>query len=132
MREDGDYALTRPNSRTPSRIINAAAAADLLKEFRTPATIVEAVIRYSRERKVDPERTLEEAFPMLESLAVSGLLAPSSSAKAKQILPSLEVPSRFMEFDVLRCLPSPPSATRCFRTYGQSWIRTGPFANVSR
>ena len=31
--EEGDFALTRPNSRTPSRIIDAAAA-DLLKEFQ--------------------------------------------------------------------------------------------------
>ncbi len=103
--EEGDYALTRPNSRTPSRIIDAASA-DLLKEFRTPVTIVEAVIRYSRERKIDPERTLEEAFPMLERLAGSRLLVPSSSDEAKQILPSLEVPSRFMEFNVLRCIQS--------------------------
>jgi serine/threonine-protein kinase len=103
--DEGDYALTRPNSRTPSRIIDAAAA-DLLKEFRTPVTIVEAVIRYSRERKVDPERILEEAFPMLERLAGSRLLVPSTSEEAKQIMPSLEVPSRFMEFEVLRCLQS--------------------------
>jgi eukaryotic-like serine/threonine-protein kinase len=103
--DEGDYALTRPNSRTPSRIIDSASA-DLLKEFRTPVTIVEAVIRYSRARKVDPERTLEEAFPMLERLAGSRLLVPSSSDEAKQILPSLEVTSRFMEFDVLRCIQS--------------------------
>jgi hypothetical protein len=61
--DEGDYALTRPNSRTPSRVVDAAAA-DLLKEFRTPVMIVEAVIRYSRKRKVDPEQILEEAFPM--------------------------------------------------------------------
>lgn len=101
----GDYALTRPNSRTPSRVVDAAAA-DLLKEFRTPVTIVEAVIRYSRERKVDPEQILEEAFPMLEKLAGSRLLVPSTSEEAKKILPSLEVPSRFMEFEVLRCVQS--------------------------
>lgn len=101
--EEGDYALTRPNSRIPSRIIDAAAA-DLLKEFRNPITIVDAVIRYSRARKVNPERILEEAFPMLERLAVSQLLVPSSSEEAKQILPSLEVPSRFMEFEVFRCV----------------------------
>jgi serine/threonine protein kinase len=103
--DEGDYALTRPNSRTPSRIVDAAAA-DLLKEFRTPITIVEAVIRYSRERKVDPERILEEAFPMLEKLAGSRLLVPSTSEDAKKILPSLEVPSRFMEFEVVHCIQS--------------------------
>ena len=55
--EDGGYALTRPNSRTPSRIIDAQAA-ELLKEFRDPATIVQAVVRYSREKNIDPEQTL--------------------------------------------------------------------------
>ncbi len=103
--EEGDFALTRPNSRTPSRIIDAAAA-DLLKEFRSPVTIVEAVIRYSRERKIDPEQTLEEAYPLLERLAGSHLLVPSSSDEAKKIQASLEIPSRFMEFDVVRCLQS--------------------------
>ena len=103
--DDGDFALTRPNSRTPSRIIDASAA-DLLKEFRSPVTIVEAVIRYSRGRQLDPERILEEAFPMLERLAGSRLLVPSSSDEAKRILPSLEVPSRFREFEVVRCLQS--------------------------
>jgi eukaryotic-like serine/threonine-protein kinase len=103
--EEGDFALTRPNSRTPSRIIDAAAA-DLLKEFRSPATIVEAVIRYSRDRKIDPEQTLEEAYPLLERLAGSHLLVPSSSEEAKKIQASLKVPSRFMEFEVVRCLQS--------------------------
>jgi len=103
--EEGDFALTRPNSRTPSRIIDAAAA-DLLKEFRSPVTIVEAVIRYSRQRKIDPEQTLEEAYPLLERLAGSHLLVPSSSEEAKKIQASLNVPSRFLEFEVVRCLQS--------------------------
>ena len=103
--EEGDYALTRPHSRTPSRIVDAAAA-DLLKEFRSPITIVDAVIRYSREKNVDPEKTLEEALPMLERLAGSHLLVLSSSDEAKQILPSLEPSSRFMEFEVVRCVQS--------------------------
>ena len=43
---------------------------------------------------------------MLEKLAGSRLLVPSTSEEAKKILPSLEVPSRFMEFEVLRCVQS--------------------------
>jgi serine/threonine protein kinase len=103
--EEGDYALTRPNSRTPSRIVDTAAA-ELLKEFRTPSTIVQAVIRYSRERKVDPEKVLEDAFPLLERLAVSRLLVLSSSDEAKEIQQSLQISARFMDFEILRCVQS--------------------------
>ena len=101
--EEGDYALTRTHSRTPSRIVDAAAA-DLLKEFRKPARIVEAVIRYSREKKTDPERILEEAFPLLERLARARLLVPPESEEARRIQPSLEPGAKFAGVEVLRCV----------------------------
>lgn len=101
--EEGDYALTRPRSRTPSRIIDAQAA-ELLKHFRKPATIVQAVIRYSQEKKTDPERTLEEAFPLLERLAAAHLLVPEHSEEAHQIQPSLEVGAKFGGAEVLGCV----------------------------
>jgi eukaryotic-like serine/threonine-protein kinase len=101
--EEGDYALTRPRSRTPSRIIDEHAA-ELLKQFRKPVTIVQAVIRYSREKKTDPERTLEEAFPLLEGLTQAHLLVPADSEEAQQIQPSLEVGARFAGAEVLGCV----------------------------
>jgi eukaryotic-like serine/threonine-protein kinase len=100
--EDG-YALTRPHSRTPSRIIDAQAA-ELLKEFRNPATIVQAVMRYSREKKIDPEQTLEEAYPMLERLARERLLVPADSEEAQKIRPSLEVGALYSGVEVVRCV----------------------------
>jgi serine/threonine protein kinase len=101
--EEGDYALTRPHSRSPSRIVDAQAI-ELLKEFRKPVTIVQAVIRYSREKKTDPQQALEEAFPMLERLAHARLLVPADSEEARQIQPSLEAGAQFVETEVLRCL----------------------------
>jgi eukaryotic-like serine/threonine-protein kinase len=101
--EEGDYALTRPHSRSPSRIVNAQSI-ELLKEFQKPVTIVQAIIRYSREKKTDPEQALEEAFPMLERLAQARLLVPADSEEACQIQQSLEVGARFVETEVLRCL----------------------------
>jgi serine/threonine protein kinase len=101
--EEGDYALTRPNSRSPSRIVDAQSV-ELLKEFQKPVTIVQAIIRYSREKKTDPKQALEEAFPMLERLAHARLLVPADSEEASQIQPSLEVGARFVETEVLRCL----------------------------
>src|SRR5690349_6501545 len=71
--EEGDFALTRPRARTPSRLVDADAAA-LLGEFARPATVVEAVIRFSRARGADPEATLEDAYPLLERLLAGGFL----------------------------------------------------------
>jgi serine/threonine-protein kinase len=103
LAEEGDYALTRAHSRTPSRVIDAHAA-DLLKEFRKPVTIVQAVIRYSREKKTDPQQALDEAFPMLERLAHAHLLVPADSEEVQQIQPSLEAGAQLAETEVLRCL----------------------------
>ncbi|HET7042632.1 MAG TPA: hypothetical protein VFI13_11455, partial [Gemmatimonadales bacterium] len=46
---EGDWAITHPKARTPSRLLDAASAA-LLAELKTPRTIVDAVIRYSQAR----------------------------------------------------------------------------------
>ncbi len=79
--EEGDYAITRPRARTPSSIVDAQAAA-LLEEFRTPTTIVEAVIAFSQARQTDPQQTLEEAFPMLQRFLNARLLVPAGSEEA--------------------------------------------------
>jgi hypothetical protein len=70
---EGDYAVTRPNSRTTARIINGDAA-KLLEEFRQPTSIVQAVIRYCSATKEDPELTLDAAFPLLERLVHARVL----------------------------------------------------------
>ncbi len=101
--EEGDYALTRPHSRTPSRIVDAESA-ELLKRFRKPATIVEAVIQYSQERQSDPEHMLEEAFPMLQRLARANLLVASDSEEAQRIEPSLAVGAQILDVEILRCV----------------------------
>jgi serine/threonine-protein kinase len=70
---DGDYALTRPQGRTGSKIIDRDAA-DLIGRFRQPRTIVEAVVLFSRTRGEDPQGVLDNAFPFLKSLLASGYL----------------------------------------------------------
>jgi serine/threonine protein kinase len=101
--EEGDYAVTRPRSRTPSRIVDAGAA-DLLGQFRAPVTIVEAVIRFSRERSLDPETTLEEAYPLLERLLASGFLVSEGSDDAGEIRESLRPGEEIAGFEVLECV----------------------------
>lgn len=101
--EEGDYAVTRPRSRTPSRVVDAQAAA-LIGEFKSPRTIVEAVLRYSRAREIDPERTLEEAYPLLQGLVGSGFLVPEGDAGAESIQPSLHPGDEIAGFEVVECV----------------------------
>jgi eukaryotic-like serine/threonine-protein kinase len=82
--EQGDYALTRPRSRTPSIIVDARTAG-LLAQLRKPSTIVDAVIRYSRAEHLDPSETLESAFPVLRRILNAGLLLAADSQLARPI-----------------------------------------------
>jgi len=80
----GDFALTRPQSRTPSRIVSGETAR-LLELFREPVTLVDAVIRFSAAEARDPRQTLEAAFPVLKPLIDAGLLLAPDSQLAKPI-----------------------------------------------
>ncbi|HEV7785961.1 MAG TPA: protein kinase, partial [Thermoanaerobaculia bacterium] len=101
--EEGDYAVTRPRSRTPSRIVDAQAAA-LIAEFKSPCTIVEAVLRYSLAREVSPEETLEQAYPLLQGLVGSGFLVAEGDAGAESILPTLVPGDEIAGFEVVECI----------------------------
>ena len=82
--KSGDFALTRPQSRTPSRIVSGDTAR-LLELFREPVTLVDAVIRYSTAEARDPRQTLEAAFPVLKPLIDAGLLLAPDSQLARPI-----------------------------------------------
>jgi serine/threonine-protein kinase len=101
--EEGDWAITRPRSRTPSRLVDADSA-ELLREFKEPRTIVEAVIRYSRSREADPQETLEQAYPLLQKLVGSGFLVPEADDGAGGIHPSLEPGGEVAGFEVVECI----------------------------
>jgi serine/threonine-protein kinase len=101
--DTGDYAVTRPNSRTLARIVDENAA-KLLEEFRQPCTVVQAVIRYCRSTKEDPESVLDAAFPMLERLVHAQLLVPIDSLSTKPIGPLLQTGSTFAGAEVVACL----------------------------
>lgn len=101
--EEGDYAVTRPRSRKPSRVVDAQAAA-LIGEFKSPRTIVEAVLRYSLAREVDPEETLEQAYPLLQGLVGSGFLVAEGDAGADSIHPTLTPGDEIAGFEVVECV----------------------------
>lgn len=100
---DEDFAVTRPQSRTPSKIVDPQAA-ELLRQFATPSTIVEAVLRFSRSQQSDPERVLVDAFPLLEDLILAGLLVAPNTAAAAPIVPSLQPGERVDEFEIVACV----------------------------
>jgi serine/threonine-protein kinase len=83
---DGDYAITRPNSRVPSKIVDASGA-QFLRQFRTPTTLVKAIREYSRSIAADPHQVLDEALPLIESCLAARLLVEPGQAAAK-IVPS--------------------------------------------
>lgn len=99
----GDVAVTHPRSRVPSQILDATAA-ELLAEFREPRTIADAVIRFSRRREADPERTLEEAYPLLRRLLEAGFLLAEGDAEAEGIRPLLRPGEEVGGFEILECL----------------------------
>src|SRR5438552_18917894 len=74
--ERGDFAVSRLQSRSSSKIIDADAA-DLLSRFREPRTVVEAVILFARKKQLDPGKVLEGAFQFLRSMIDGGFLVQS-------------------------------------------------------
>ncbi len=102
---DGDFAISRPQSRTPSRILDPQSAA-LLKEFETPKTIGQAIAYYSRAVSSDPDRILEDALPMLTQMIAWRLLVPPDSEEAEEIQPSLQSGAQVAQCEVLQCLQS--------------------------
>lgn len=97
---DGDFSVTRPRTRTNSSIVDAKTAS-LLERFRTPATIVDAVIAYSKAAGVDPRVTLDQAFGVLGGFVNEGLLVPSDSELARPIVTTLIPGETVGDFEIL-------------------------------
>lgn len=103
---EGDYAVSRLRVRTPSKILDSEAA-DLIEQFRTPKTVVEAVVGYSRLRQKDPEEVFKEAFPLLLSLYNVRKLVPLDSVSgvvSGQVLPRFTPGDSVLGTRVLKCV----------------------------
>lgn len=79
--DPGDFALSRTRSRSGSKILDAEAAS-LVARFREPRTIVQAVILFGREKGVDPQAILEDAYPLIRSLVDGGFLVAADGEPA--------------------------------------------------
>ncbi len=91
--EAGDVAVTRPLSRSPSRLVDRDFA-ELLRQFATPKTVAEAVIAYAQSAEADPETILVDAYPVLQGLVASGFLVEVNSPAASAIAITLKAGER--------------------------------------
>ncbi|MEQ1905969.1 MAG: lanthionine synthetase LanC family protein [Pirellulaceae bacterium] len=78
------FAITRLHGRSRSKVIDAEMA-KLLDEFKTGKTIVEAIINFCRCEKHDPERTLEDAYPVLQRLIQENFLVSPDSDQSEAV-----------------------------------------------
>ena len=107
---DSDFALSRPNSRSHSKIVDASAA-QLIRQFEKPSTIAQAVARFSRVQPRGPERIaaeqiLEDALPLLRSLIREGLLVEAGSNQSSPAKESLITGDAIDEWVVACCIQS--------------------------
>ena len=98
--QPGDYSVTRPNSRTMSSIIDATTAA-LLESFRTPCTIVDAVIAFSSAADLDPRGILDDAFTVLRDFVDQGFLVAAGTELARPIAASLTPGHHVSGFEIV-------------------------------
>jgi serine/threonine-protein kinase len=101
--EQDQFALTKAHSRSSSTMIDTALA-NLLGEFRSPSTVVEAIIRYSHRLGLDPDSALTTSYPALRQCLAKGYLVTADSDSAKPIEPIFEIGQRVAAGTVVRCL----------------------------
>jgi hypothetical protein len=83
--EPDDFFVTRTPAGSESIVVDADTAA-LLEHFRSPSTVVDAIVAFCRTRELEPQRTLHEAFVTLTDLAAAGMLVPAESNLAQPVL----------------------------------------------
>ncbi len=101
--EPGDVVLTRRRVRASSVVVGPDTAA-ILALFRTPQTIVDAVVAYSQANEADPEKTLDSVYPVLQRLLEASLLVPVAAADRIRISPTLAAGAYVHGWEVVRCV----------------------------
>lgn len=101
--DETGYAITQTRGRAASTLIDDRGA-QLLREFASPSTIVDAVIRYSRRSSLDAERVLEEAFPVLRRCLDHGYLVEAGSARSQPQAVAFTIGEQVAGGTVLRCV----------------------------
>ena len=101
--DEGDYTVSRLHGRMPSQIVDGETAS-LLKIFRQPTTIAEAVLRNSRELSKDPGSWLEELLPHIDRFLRNHVLVPAGSKEELELRPLLENGAFAAGWQIVRCV----------------------------
>lgn len=91
--------ITRPGFRIITRLIPGPLA-DLLKEFREPSLLTDAVLRFSRMHEQDPMVMLDLAFDALATLVEARILVPHDSPDTQSPVPSLGAGQEFAGYEI--------------------------------
>lgn len=101
--DEGDFTVSRLHGRAPSQIIDPETAS-LLQLFREPTTIVDAVIRNSRQLAKDPEVWLDELLPHIGVFLRNGVLVPNDEREASELKPLLAPGSLVDGWETIHCV----------------------------
>jgi serine/threonine-protein kinase len=98
-----EYVIYRPGSRESAKAIDPEGVR-VLQAFREPRRIVDVVAALARAEASDPERLLEEIFPLLRTMLHAGVLGVKGSQSAEPLRPSLEPKSRLGGAAIVECV----------------------------
>jgi serine/threonine protein kinase len=101
--DEGDYTLSRLHGRSPSQIIDPETAS-LLQLFREPTTIVDAVIRNSRQLAKDPQVWLDELLPHLGVFLRNGVLVANDERESSELKPLLAPGTLVDGWETIHCV----------------------------
>lgn len=101
--EAGDFTISRRHARMGSQVIDGETA-ELLQLFRTPRTIVDAVLENSRVLSKNPEQWLDELLPHLGVFLTNRVLVPVGSEEEQEVRPRLDAGQRFGAWTVAGCI----------------------------
>lgn len=99
----GDFTLSRRHGRALAQVIDGETAA-LLSLFRTPRTIVDAVLENSRTLGKAPKALLDELIPHLETFLENRVLVPVGSEEQQEIRPRHEAGATIAGWEIVRCV----------------------------
>lgn len=99
---DDSFVVSRMGARRPTRVVEAEAGL-LLEYFRSPTTLVDAVLRHSGARSLDSEEILDAAYTLVRSLLDDGWLTTEDDAVAP-LAPSFEPGAKVPGGLVTRCV----------------------------
>jgi eukaryotic-like serine/threonine-protein kinase len=84
----GDCVVSRPRVRGRSLVVDSASAA-FLEQFRSPKTVIEAVVSHAPSAGIPPQDLLDDVIPLITRMYRLRLLAVQGSSDAQAIEPTL-------------------------------------------